>query len=68
MDEEIVSFVDGDQVNLFRIIGLDMIKRFGRNMHPRYNHYISRMDGRVNRKMLPMKDEIASFWALNNVV
>lgn len=58
---------DGDQVNLFRIFGLDLGKRFQRNMNPRYNHYISRMDGKVNRKMLPLKDEIASFWSMNNV-
>lgn len=59
--------VDGDQVNLFRIFGLQLGKEFARNMNPRYNHYIDRMDGHVNRKMLPMKDEIAAFWALNNV-
>lgn len=58
---------DGDQCNIFRIIGLDLGKRFDKNMNPRYNHYISRMDGRVNRKMLPIKDEIAAFWAMNNI-
>lgn len=59
--------VDGDQINVFRIIGLDMGKRFARNLDPRYNLYISRMDGRVNRGMLPMKDETSVFWAFNNV-
>lgn len=58
---------DGDQINVFRIIGLDMGKRFARNLDPRYNLYISRMDGRVNRGMLPMKDETSVFWAFNNV-
>lgn len=58
---------DGDQINVFRIFGLDLGKRFARNMDPRLNHYISRIDGRMNRKMLPIKDEIAAFWALNNI-
>lgn len=58
---------DGDQINLFRIFGLDLGKRFAKSLNPRTNLYVSRMDGRVNPKMLPMKDEIAAFWALNNV-
>jgi hypothetical protein len=58
---------DGDQINLFRVFGLDLGKRFALNNNPRTSHYISRMDGRVNTKMLPIKDELAAFWALNNI-
>lgn len=58
---------DGDQLNVYRIFGLQLGKEFARNMDPTKNHYIDRMDGRVNRAMLPMKDEIAAFWALNNI-
>ena len=58
---------DGDQVNLFRIFGLDLGKRFAEALDPVRNMYISRMDGKINRKMLPIKDETAAFWALNNI-
>jgi len=36
-------------------------------MDPRTSHYISRINGRMDRSMLPIKDEIAAFWALNNI-
>jgi hypothetical protein len=58
---------DGDQTNVFRIYGLDLGKRFARNLAPDRNMYISRMNGRVEMKMMPIKDEIAAFWALNNI-
>lgn len=58
---------DGDQINIFRIFGLDLGKDFIKCMSPRFNHFISRMDGRCNRDILPIKDEIAAFWALNNI-
>ena len=59
--------IDGDQLNVFRIMGLDLGKRFAKAMMPSTNHYISRMNGRVDPKMLPIKDEVAAFWALNNI-
>ena len=49
----------------FRVIGEDMGKRFGKNLNPRYNIFISRMDGRVNKDVLPVKDENVAFWAFN---
>lgn len=58
---------DGDQINLFRVFGLDLGKRFSKALDPVKNMYVSRMDGRINRKMLPVKDETAAFWALNNI-
>lgn len=58
---------DGDQVNVFRIYGLDLGKRFSKALSPSTNFYISRMDGHVDTKMLPIKDETAAFWALNNI-
>lgn len=57
---------DGDQLNIFRIIGIDFQKRFERNLNPRFNLFISRMDGKVNPEVLPVKDEIVAFWAFNN--
>lgn len=58
---------DGDQINLFRVFGIDLGKRFARNMDPRLSMYVSRINGKINRNMLPAKDEIATFWSLNNV-
>ena len=58
---------DGDQINVFRIIGLDMAKRFAKNLDPRYNLFVSRMNGRVNPDTFPFKDEASAFWAFNNV-
>lgn len=48
---------DGDQVNVFRIIGNDLSKRFIKNMNPRYNMYIDHINGKINRDFSPMKDE-----------
>lgn len=48
---------DGDQENIFRIIGVDLGKRFTKNMNPRYNMYIDHIDGKINRDFSPMKDE-----------
>lgn len=55
------------QINVFRIIGLDMAKRFAKNLDPRYNLFVSRMNGRVNPDTFPFKDEASAFWAFNNV-
>ena len=52
---------DGDQCNLFRVFGLDLGKRFAEALDPVRNMYVSRMDGKINRKMLPVKDETAAF-------
>ena len=56
---------DGDQLNMFRVIGKDLNKRFARTMDPRYNLYIDRINGRVNEDMLPLKDEVVGFWFFN---
>lgn len=58
---------DGDQINVFRIIGEDFHKRFSKNLNPRYNLFISRMDGKVNKEVLPAKDSFVAFWAFNNM-
>lgn len=44
-----------------------MAKRFSKNLNPRYNLFVSRMDGRVNKEMMPMKDCIVGFWGFNNL-
>lgn len=58
---------DGDIINVFRIIGDDMARRFNKNLNPRYNLFISRMDGRVNPEVMPLKDCMVGFWAFNNI-
>ena len=56
---------DGDLLNVFRIIGMDFQKRFEKNMNPRYNLFVSRMNGKVNKEVMPVKDELTAFWAFN---
>ena len=58
---------DGDVLNIFRIFGDYFAEEFGRCLNPRFNHYISRMDGHVNKGALPFKDEIIGFYTFNNV-
>lgn len=58
---------DGDQFNVFRIVGEDMIRRFNRTLNPRYNLFVSRMDGKANREVIPVKDEMTAFWGFNNL-
>lgn len=52
---------------MFRVFGLDLGKRFQKALNPRLNMYVSRMTGRFEPKMLPIKDEVAAFWAMNNI-
>lgn len=61
-----ISSNDGDVMNVFRIIGIDMQKRFGKNLNPRYNLFISRMDGKVNKEMIPVKDQLVAFFQFCN--
>ena len=58
---------DGDLTNVFRVIGADFQKRFEKNLNPRFNLFVSRMDGKVNKEVLPVKDEIVAFWAFNTL-
>jgi DNA-directed RNA polymerase beta' subunit len=58
---------DGDMLNIFRIVGADLGKKFKKNMNPRYNLYINRLNGKVNPALMPMKDELIGFWQFNNV-
>ena len=57
---------DGDQLNVFRIIGASLGKKFERNMDPKYNLYISKTNGRVNAAMMPTKNETVGFYQFNN--
>lgn len=59
---------DGDQLNIFRVIGKELNHWIARTMDPRYNLYIDRINGRVNRDMLPLKDEVVGFWYFNSCV
>ncbi len=58
---------DGDILNMFRIFGSEFSKKFAKNMNPRYNLYISKMNGRVNRDTMPIKDEVIAFYTFNNI-
>lgn len=58
---------DGDMFNIYRIFGMDLAKRFGETMNPRYNYAISRVDGRVNKDLQLIKDELIGFWTFNNI-
>ena len=54
-------------LNVFRIIGTDLQKRFEKNMNPRYNLFVSRADGKANKEVCPDKDLLIAFWAFNNL-
>ena len=58
---------DGDVLNIFRIIGEYFNKEFSKCLNPRYNLYISRLDGRVNKECAPFKDEACAFYQFNNI-
>jgi hypothetical protein len=58
---------DGDQLNVFRIIGAQLGTRFEINMNPKYNLYISKTNGRVNGAMMPTKNETVGFFQFNNL-
>ena len=57
---------DGDQENTFRIIGHKLNKKFASTLDPTYNLYIDRVNGRINKDMMPLKDEVVGFWYFNN--
>lgn len=58
---------DGDVLNVFRIIGEYFNKEFSKCLNPRYNMYISRIDGKINRGSAPLKDEATAFYQFNNI-
>lgn len=58
---------DGDCYNIFRIIGMDFGKKFMKNMNPRYNLNIDRVNGRVNMDLMPSKDDLTGFWQFCNL-
>lgn len=58
---------DGDVLNIFRIIGEYFAKEFSKSLNPRYNMYISRVDGKINMECVPFKDESAAFYQFNNL-
>jgi len=58
---------DGDMENIYRIVGADLAKAFGKTMNPRFGHAISRIDGRVNPGAMPIKDEQTLFWLFTNI-
>lgn len=58
---------DGDVLNIFRIIGEYFSKAFCKCLNPRYNLYISRIDGNINMETVPFKDEVAAFYQFNNI-
>lgn len=59
--------IDGDVIDVFRIISEHFEKEFGKCLNPRYNLYMSRIDGKINREVVPYKDEAAAFYQFNNI-
>lgn len=57
---------DGDQLNVFRIIDRKLGKKMAKTMNPKYNLYIDRVNGLVNKDLMPLKDEVVGFWMFNN--
>ena len=58
---------DGDVLNVFRIIGEYFNKEFSKCLNPRYNLYISRINGKINMECVPFKDETSAFYQFNNL-
>lgn len=58
---------DGDICNINRIPTEYLTKKFLKNLNPRYNLHISRMDGLVNSDTMPIKDEIVDFYCFNTL-
>lgn len=58
---------DGDLMNIFRIFGIDMCKRFDKTLNPRKNFSISRMDGKSEPSTAPIKDENVVFFQYANI-
>ena len=54
-------------LNVFRIIGEYFSKEFAKCLNPRYNLYISRVNGKINMECVPFKDEAAAFYQWNNI-
>ena len=58
---------DGDMFNIYRLFGIDMAKRWKKNLNPRYNLYVSRMTNNVNMEAIPLKNEWVGFYAFCNL-
>lgn len=58
---------DGDVLNIFRVIGEYFSKEMAKCLNPRYNLYISRVNGRINMECVPFKDETSAFYQFNNI-
>lgn len=58
---------DGDQENIFRVFGESMTRKIVRSMNPKYTQYIDKKNGRLNRALMPTKDEAIGFYEFNNL-
>lgn len=58
---------DGDVLNIFRIVGEYFNKEFARCLNPRFNLFINRLDGKINKECVPFKDETSAFYQFNNI-
>jgi hypothetical protein len=57
---------DGDQMNIFRVPGARLVRKFRKSMSPTKNLFVNRLDGHVNRDMLNIKDEVIVYQAFMN--
>lgn len=58
---------DGDQENIFRVFGDSIQSKVVRAMNPKYTQYIDKKNGRLNRALMPTKDEAIGFYEFNNL-
>ena len=57
---------DGDQENMFRTFGT-VSEVTNRQMNPKYILFIDKRNGRLNRSLMPTKDEAIGFYVFNNI-
>ena len=58
---------DGDQENIFRTFGDRLNSTIARSMNPKYTLFINKNNGRLNRALMPTKDEAIGFYEFNNL-
>lgn len=58
---------DGDQENIFRVFGDNINGKITRAMDPKYTQFIDKKNGRLNRALMPTKDEAIGFYMFNNM-
>lgn len=58
---------DGDQENIFRTFGDRLNSTIARTMNPKRILFINKTNNRLNRALMPTKDEAIGFYEFNNL-